>query len=72
MGFFRRLAEGLTKTRNSIVAGIDSIFNGFATIDDEFYEELEEILIMSDVGINTTTKIMENLKEKIKKYEKMH
>lgn len=66
MGFFSRLAEGLTKTRNSIVAGIDSIFNGFATIDDDFYEELEEILIMSDVGINTTTKIMDNLKEKVK------
>ena len=66
MGFFSRLAEGLTKTRNNIVAGIDSIFNGFATIDDDFYEELEEILIMSDVGINTTTKIMENLKEKVK------
>lgn len=66
MGFFSRLAEGLTKTRNSIVAGIDSIFNGFATIDDDFYEELEEILIMSDVGINTTTKIMEKLKEKVK------
>ncbi len=66
MGFFSRLAEGLTKTRNSIVAGIDSIFNGFTTIDDDFYEELEEILIMSDVGINTTTKIMENLKEKVK------
>ena len=66
MGFFSRLAEGLTKTRNSIVAGIDSIFNGFSVIDDEFYEELEEILIMSDVGINTTTRIMENLKEKVK------
>ena len=72
MGFFRRLAEGLTKTRNSIVAGIDSIFNGFATIDDEFYEELEEILIMSDVGINTTTKIMENLKEKVKETKTKH
>ncbi len=66
MGFFSRLAEGLTKTRNSIVAGIDSIFSGFSVIDDDFYEELEEILIMSDVGINTTTKIMENLKEKVK------
>ena len=72
MGFFSRLAEGLTKTRNSIVAGIDSIFNGFATIDDDFYEELEEILIMSDVGINTTTKIMENLKEKVKETKTKH
>ena len=66
MGFFSRLAQGLTKTRNNIVAGIDSIFNGFTAIDDDFYEELEEILIMSDVGINTTTKIMDNLKEKVK------
>ena len=65
-GFFSRLAEGLTKTRNSIVSGIDSIFKGFSAIDDEFYEELEEILIMSDVGINATTKILENLKEKVK------
>ena len=65
-GFFRRLSEGLTKTRNSIVSGIDSIFRGFSAIDDDFYEELEEILIMSDVGINATTKIIENLKEKVK------
>jgi len=65
-GFFRRLSEGLSKTRNSIVAGIDSIFKGFSAIDDDFYEELEEILIMSDVGINATTKIIENLKEKVK------
>jgi len=65
-GFFRRLSEGLTKTRNSIVSGIDSIFKGFSAIDDDFYEELEEILIMSDVGINATTKIIENLKEKVK------
>ena len=65
-GFFSRLAAGLTKTRNSIVSSIDSIFRGFSAIDDDFYEELEEILIMSDVGINATTKIIENLKEKVK------
>ena len=65
-GFFKRLSEGLSKTRNSIVSGIDSIFRGFSAIDDDFYEELEEILIMSDVGINATTKIIENLKEKVK------
>ncbi len=65
-GFFSRLAAGLTKTRNTIVSGIDSIFRGFSAIDDDFYEELEEILIMSDVGINATTKIIENLKEKVK------
>ena len=45
-GFFARLKEGLTKTRNSIVSGIDSVFRGFTDIDDDFYEELEETLIM--------------------------
>lgn len=65
-GFFRRLAEGLTKTRNNIVAGIDSVFNGFSSIDDDFYDEIEEILVMGDIGINATTSIIENLKKKVK------
>lgn len=65
-GFFSRLAAGLTKTRNSIVSGIDSIFSGFSNIDEDFYEEIEEILIMGDIGINTTSKIIEELKEKVK------
>ena len=65
-GFFSRLAAGLTKTRNSIVSGIDSIFSGFSSIDEDFYEEIEEILIMGDIGINTTSKIIEELKEKVK------
>ena len=47
-GFFKRLVEGLTKTRNNIVSGIDSIFSGFSAIDEDFYEEIEEILIMGD------------------------
>lgn len=64
-GFFRRLREGLTKTRNNIVAGIDSIFSGFSSIDDDFYEEIEEILVMGDIGINTTTSIIEHLKEEV-------
>lgn len=51
-GFFKRLVEGLTKTRDNIVSGIDSIFNGFSNIDDDFYEELEEILIMGDLGVH--------------------
>ena len=62
-GFFGRLVEGLTKTRNNIVSGIDSIFSGFSAIDDDFYEELEEILIMGDIGINATTSILELLKD---------
>lgn len=64
-GFFKRLVSGLTKTRNSIVSGIDSIFNGFTNIDEDFYEEIEEILVMGDIGINATTKIIEHLKEQV-------
>ena len=63
-GFFKRLVEGLTKTRNNIVSGIDSIFSGFSSIDDDFYDEIEEILIMGDLGINATTSIIEDLKQK--------
>ena len=65
-GFFKRLVEGLTKTRNNIVSGIDSIFSGFSAIDEDFYEENEEILIMGDLGINATTAIIEDLKQKVK------
>ena len=65
-GFFKRLVEGLTKTRNSIVTGIDSIFKNFSSIDEDFYEEIEEILVMGDLGINATTSIIEDLKEKVK------
>lgn len=65
-GFFSRLVKGLTKTRDSIVSGMDSIFNGFSSIDDDFYDEIEEILVMGDIGINATTQIIENLKEKVK------
>ena len=65
-GFFGRLVEGLTKTRNNIVSGIDSIFSGFSAIDDDFFEELEETLIMGDIGIQTTMTIMEDLRKKVK------
>ena len=65
-GFFARLKEGLTKTRNNIVHGIDSIFSGFSSIDDEFYEELEEILIMGDLGVNATSEILDRLKKQVK------
>ena len=60
-GFFKRLVEGLTKTRDNIVSGIDSIFNGFSNIDDDFYEELEEILIMGDLGVHATMEVIEDL-----------
>lgn len=65
-GFFSRLKAGLTKTRNNIVHGIDSVFNGFSMIDEDFYEELEEILIMGDIGVNATTAILERLREQVK------
>ena len=65
-GFFSRLKAGLTKTRNNIVSGIDSVFNGFSSIDDEFYEELEEILIMGDIGIKATNEILERLKQQVR------
>jgi len=65
-GFFKRLKEGLSKTRNNIVRGIDSVFSGFSAIDDDFYEELEEILIMGDIGVNATAEIIERLRSQVK------
>lgn len=65
-GFFSRLKEGLTKTRNNIVRGIDAVFSGFSSIDEDFYEELEEILIMGDIGVSATTQIIERLKAQVK------
>ena len=66
MGFFSKLAEGLTKTRNNIMNSVSNIFTGHDIIDDDFYEELEETLIMPDLGITTTTSVIENLKDKVK------
>ena len=65
-GFFKRLFSGLAKTRDNIVSGMDSIFNGFTKIDDDFYEELEEVLIMGDLGVQATYDILDDLKEKVK------
>ena len=65
-GFFSRLKEGLSKTRNNIVRGIDNVFSGFSAIDEDFYEELEEILIMGDIGVNATGEIVERLKAQVK------
>lgn len=64
-GFFARLKEGLTKTRNNIVRGIDSIFSGYSAIDEEFYEELEEMLIMGDLGVRATQEILDRLREQV-------
>ena len=65
-GFFGRLVEGLTKTRNNIVSGTDAIFSGFSNIDEDFYEELEEILIMGDLGVHATQNILDDLRKKVK------
>ena len=65
-GFFRRLVDGLSKTRSSIVSGFDNIFAGYSSIDDDFYDEIEEILVMGDIGIKATTNIIDELKEKVK------
>ena len=65
-GFFKPLLAGLTKTRDNFVKNMDYIFRGFTNIDDEFYEELEEILIMGDIGVTTTENILEDLKRKVK------
>ena len=65
-GFFSRLKQGLTKTRNNIVHGMDSVFKGYSQIDEDFYEELEEVLIMGDIGVNATGEIMERLRKQVK------
>lgn len=65
-GFFARLKTGLAKTRENIVRGIDSVFNGFSAIDEDFYEELEEILIMGDIGVNATAQIIARLKGQVR------
>ena len=65
-GFFSRLVEGLNKTRENIVSGMDSIFSGFSAIDEDFYEELEETLTMGDLGIQTTMSVLEDLRKKVK------
>ena len=65
-GFFKRLVSGLAKTRENIVSGMDSIFHGFSHIDEDFYEELEEVLIMGDLGVQSTEEILDDLRAKVK------
>lgn len=66
-GFFSRLKAGLAKTRNSINESFDNLFKGFSSIDDDFYDELEETLIMADLGLDTTERIIDQLKELVRK-----
>ena len=70
-GFFKRLVAGLAKTRDTVVSGMDAIFSGFSKIDEDFYEELEETLIMGDLGVATTEKILDRLREQVKE-QKIH
>ncbi len=65
-GLFKRLSAGLSKTRSNLVSGMDSVFQGSARIDEEFYEDLEEILIMGDIGVQTTDRILEDLRAEVK------
>ena len=67
MGFFEKLKQGLTKTKDSINDKINNVFSNFRKVDEDLLEELEEALIMSDIGIETSTKIIENLRQRIKK-----
>lgn len=67
LGFFSRLKEGLAKTKKNIFGGIDAVLSGFTKIDDDLFDELEEALIMGDLGVDTTLKVIENLKKRVKK-----
>jgi len=65
-GFFNKLKKGLEKTRKNITYGLDSVFGAYDELDDEFFEDLEEQLIVGDVGVSTTQIVLEELKERIK------
>ncbi|MBP5325226.1 MAG: signal recognition particle-docking protein FtsY [Pseudobutyrivibrio sp.] len=65
--FWQRLIKGLTKTRDNFIKSMDYIFNGFTNIDEDFYEELEEVLIMGDIGVRTTETILDDLRDAVKK-----
>ncbi len=67
IGFWKRLVNGLTKTRDNFVKSLGFIFNGFTNINEDFYEELEEVLIMGDIGVRTTETILDDLREAVKK-----
>lgn len=66
-GFFARLKEGLDKTRKNILGGVDTVLGSFTKIDEDLFEELEEALIMADMGVQTTMDIVENLRQRVKK-----
>ena len=66
-GFFARLKEGLDKTRKNIMGGVDTVLGSFTKIDEDLFEELEEALIMADMGVQTTMQIVENLRQRVKR-----
>ncbi len=66
-GFFAKLMEGLDKTRKNIMGGVDNVLGAFTKIDEDLFEELEEVLIMADIGVETTMNIIENLRKRVKK-----
>ena len=66
MGFFDKLKQGLTKTRQGITEKIDAVAKAFIKIDEDFFEEIEEILISADIGVNTSLTIMDMLRDKVK------
>ena len=66
-GFFQRLLDGLHKTRDSILGGVDTVLGAFTVIDEDLFEELEEVLIMADIGVETTTSIVDALRKRVKR-----
>ncbi len=66
MGFFDKLKEGLSKTKNAFVSQVDNLFKSFVKVDEELFDELEELLICADVGVGTTEEILEKLRDRVK------
>ena len=66
MGFFDKIKSGLTKTRNAMTAVLSNVFTGFSEIDDDFYDELEESLILADLGVETALKIVKELRNRVR------
>lgn len=71
-GFFKRLVSGLSKTRQSIVSNLSSVFMGVTTVDESFFEDLEEVLVMADLGVKTTEEVIENLRKKAEESRLLH
>lgn len=66
MGFFDKLKAGLTKTKSAFVSQVDNLFKSFVKVDEELFEELEELLICSDIGVSTTEEILDKLRDRVK------